>query len=137
MVTNALLMVVTLIGAIIGPLVAYPLARVVKNGRQAVDSMLNWKGTYAHLLEEVEDGLTYFASFSVAVLVWILIGTIYTWYVQTVTLSYNPWLGYAILGFPTYGFNELGYYNGAVILYWGVVYLTAFVAGWKKTETGR
>ena len=64
---------------LLAPLVAAPLARFLKLGRQALDDKICWEGPRQ---EEVEDRITYTATFLVSVLAGILAGAVYVWYVQ-------------------------------------------------------
>lgn len=135
---NALIAGFSLLVAIAIPFVAYPLAQVVKKGRQAIDNMLNWRGANAKVFEEIEDGLTYLSSFLVIGAVMIIVGAIYTWYVQMVVLPVNSWLGaYVWSNFPVVGNEVIGDYNVAIILYWSVVYLTVFIIGWTRAGKRR
>ena len=123
--------------AITMPLVAYPLALGLKRGRQALDDKINWQGDKAEVREQVEDAMTYGSIIVLSFIVFLVIGVVFLWYVDSYTLNANLWL-FAIIGnAPLIGFNEIGYYNATPAVYWLIAYWVSFSVGWLRAKGGK
>lgn len=139
-VVSVLLFILSLFVLLFVPFVGYPLARVLKGGRQAIDNALNWKGKYTKVLENIEDGCTYFVFILLGILVCVVVGAMYVWYVQTTALSIHTWLVRLISDTPVVGNQRIGLYHLAFILYWSIGFLFAYIFGWivsvrKRSKT--
>jgi hypothetical protein len=118
---------------LLAPLVAAPLARFLKLGRQALDDKICWEGPRQ---EEVEDRITYTATFLVSVLAGILAGAVYVWYVHNFVLVTLDWLNPLLDRLPWINFWGLDYLSSVVIAYWVAMFCGAFAVGWTKTKRG-
>lgn len=121
----------TLTVSLLLPFVAYPLARILKAGRQAIDDLLDWDGANAEKVEAVEDMITHTVAFVAAVLICLVTGIIYVWYAQ-ITLQMNPWLQRIVGFFSVIGYNRIGLYNIAPVIYWLIAFWVLFCLGWIK-----
>lgn len=130
-----ILRILSLTFLLIAPLVAFPLAMVLKKGRQAIDKMINWKGNKREQMESVEDTLTHGVTWTLAISVLIGIGTIYVWYVHAVALPTHPWLFSLLDRFPWVDLRT-EFVNLGVVAYWTIVYILSFALGWSKAGRG-
>lgn len=126
--------ILTLVVSLAMPLVAYPLATGLKRGRKALDDMMTWKGKNAKLKEQIEDALTHATTVALALIVFLIIGLVFLWYVDRYTLVANPWLFVVVGNAPLVGFKAIGYYNIGPALYWLFAYGASFIVGWIRAR---
>lgn len=126
--------ILTLAVSLAMPLVAYPLAIGLKRGRKALDDMMTWRGQNAKVNEQIEDAFTYATTVALALIVFLVIGLVFLWYVDRYTLVANSWLLAIVGNAPLVGFKAIGYYNSGPTLYWLIVYWASFVVGWIRTR---
>lgn len=134
MILTIVVAILTLAVSLLMPLVAYPLAVGLKRGRKALDDMMTWKGKNAKVIEQIEDVLTHATTTAMALIVFLVIGLVFLWYVDRYTFVANPWLFVVVGNAPLVGFKAIGYYNIAPAIYWLFVYWASFVVGWIRAR---
>jgi hypothetical protein len=114
------------------PLVGYPFSRMIKQARQAIDDKFKWEGPDSEKKEALEDRITHASVVIVSIVVYVVIGSVYTWYVQTYTYMVNPWMYRLIPSLPVFGNAQIGYYDTLPFIYWTMVFWHAYIKGRKS-----
>ena len=128
---------VTLILTFFAPLVAYPLAGILKRARQGIDDRIQWTGPNAERNEAIEDGITNLSLVLVSIVIYLMIGILYTWYVQMFVYPVHPWLYRLVPSLPVLGSASLGYYDTLPFLYWTIVFWVAYGLGRRNTKEAK
>lgn len=116
------------------PLVAYPFSGLLKRARQVIDDKLQWDGPDADKKEVVEDRVTHASVVLVSIVVFVLVGLVYMWYVQTYTYAVNPWMYRLVQFMPVVGNSRIGYYDTLPAVYWTALFWFAYVRGRRDRE---